>query len=727
MEMNCSDIHSYLNRYIDGEVSGRRQRLITAHLATCESCRTMIAGLKQIEEALLSEPMADMPAELSGEVVQEAQNSLASFQVEASKSGNVQVALPESVEPAAGAEQPAKDKRRRNTNNPPTPLRRVGPYNVYECIGKGAMGKVYKAFDPALNRPVAIKEIRPEIARNEKLIKRFLREARLVARLHHENICSLYFLGTNEESGSPYIAMEFVDGVTLEHIIQRDGPLPPMRAVEVFRQVAVALQEALRHEVIHRDVKPANMMLGRGGRVKVTDFGLAKALDVDSDLTSPNSLVGTPHYLAPEAGTGSQADCLSDIYALGVSLFYSITGKLPYDGPNALLVFDKQRKSPVPDVREIKPTVPAHTALLVSKMMAKDRKERPGSYEELVAEFDLILGGGAQPLLAPSSSLSEHALNSITRIEPNVIQRVGLFLLVGVVVLASLFHLVYLPDTPSAELGKVVKRQTPRPEPTKTVATVLPSSTPSPVVTKKPVEVPISLVLLHVSSEPSGCLVEEEKRNGERTPIGTTHRPFVTQYRPGDYKFRFSKMGYGEKFVTVKLGDKKTVQLSASLKQQMGTLAIEVNPRDAIVQVDGLDVKDRSHLQGMRLMTGTHKVAARLFGYEKTEETVTIESNKTTRVNLHLKRLLSPLTVTTLPSPTGRPLVPLAPLVIKVVSIAGASDSFTAAISYKGRDYLVEKGWISPDQRIKVTHIDENKVTVKDLKTPGQPLQSFYF
>ena len=598
MEMNCQQIETYLNRYVDGELSGRRQRLIAAHLATCDNCRIAVASLKRIEEALLSEPMEQLPGDLSGEVVQEAQSSLDSLQLEAEKSGKVQIALPENVDPKSGAEPPKK-KRSEKAKAKAQPLRTVGPYNVYECIGKGAMGKVYKGFDPALNRPVAIKEIRPEIGRNEKLVKRFLREARLVARLHHENICSLYFLGTNDDSGLPYIAMEFIDGVTLEHVIQHDGPLPTMRAIEVIRQVAIALKEALRHEVIHRDVKPANIMLGRGGRVKVTDFGLAKALDVDSDLTSPNSLVGTPHYLAPEAGTATKADHLSDIYALGVSLYFTITGKLPYDGPNALVVFDKQRKSPVPDVREVTPNVSPVVAKLVLRMMAKDRNERPSSYESLIAELDNILSG------VGSSTAASIPLPSVFTqgVDKEIFHRLALSSFVVIVLLAALFHVLYLPEEPTAKFGEVVQSVSP-----KTTKAPL----PTPILVERPTKRPTqkaavqkpTLLLLGFSSDPADCLVERVNADGSRTVVGRTNRPFTARYKKGSYRFAFSKSGYVEKVIHIQLVPGVS-DVRANLMKAVGTLQIDLQPPDAIVTINGVDLRDRTKIAGKELMAGT--------------------------------------------------------------------------------------------------------------------------
>ena len=711
--MNCQQIATYLNRYVDGELSGRRQRLIAAHLATCDNCRVAVASLKRIEEALLSEPMDKLPGDLSGEVVQEAQSSLDSFQLEAEKSGKVQIALPENVDPKSGAEQPKK-KIYEKGKAKAEPLRTVGPYNVYECIGKGAMGKVYKAFDPALNRPVAIKEIRPEIGRNEKLIKRFLREARLVARLHHENICSLYFLGTNEDSGLPYIAMEFIDGVTLEHVIHHDGPLPPMRAIEVIRQVAIALKEALRHEVIHRDVKPANIMLGRGGRVKVTDFGLAKALDVDSDLTSPNSLVGTPHYLAPEAGTATKADHLSDIYALGVSLYFTITGKLPYDGPNALVVFDKQRKSPVPDVREVMPNVSPVVAKLILRMMAKDRNERPSNYESLITELDNILSG-----VGSGETTSIPLPNVFTKgLDKELFHRLALSSFVVIVLLAALFHILYLPEEPTAKFGEVVQRvsQTPTkaPPPTKIPARR--------TVVRKP-----TLLMLGFSSDPADCLVELVDTDGSRTVVGRTHRPFTARYKKGRYRFAFSKSGYVEKIIDVQLAAGVS-DVRANLVKAVGTLQIDLQPPDAIITVNGVDLRDRSKISGMELVAGTYRVGARLFGFEKQEESVDIKAGKTTRLVLHLKRVYVPFSSNTQlqGSQTNlRSYIP--PLLIKVVSIAGSPAYYTAAITYRSRDYLVEKGWRPPDLRFEITHIDEDKVIVKDLLASGQPHKTFYF
>jgi eukaryotic-like serine/threonine-protein kinase len=202
---------------------------------------------------------------------------------------------------------------------------RLGRYEVRALLGRGAMGSVYKALDPALDREVAVKTLggflleAPE--HREEYLERFQREARAAARLSHPNIVAVYDVGVDEATGSPFIVMEYVPGVTLATLLRENPALPVGQAVEIADQVAAALEEAHRHGIVHRDVKPGNVFLDARGRVKVGDFGIAR-MD-GSDLTQAGVLLGTPGYLAPEVVRGAPADARADVFALG-ALTYAL-------------------------------------------------------------------------------------------------------------------------------------------------------------------------------------------------------------------------------------------------------------------------------------------------------------------------------------------------------------------------------------------------------------------
>src|SRR4029453_16749635 len=201
----------------------------------------------------------------------------------------------------------------------------VGKYRVFERIGRGGMGTVYRALDETLDREVAIKVLNPELS-DPEIARRFRAEAVTVARLNHPGIATIYELFQREDQW--LMVMEFVRGETLEHLVGRIGPLPAERAADMCQQALVALGHAHRLGVVHRDLKPGNLMLTEGGSVKIMDFGIARVAGTEH-LTNAGSMMGTPAYMAPEQVLGHEVDARADLYAIGVVLYRLATGKLP--------------------------------------------------------------------------------------------------------------------------------------------------------------------------------------------------------------------------------------------------------------------------------------------------------------------------------------------------------------------------------------------------------------
>src|SRR5215471_1908025 len=195
----------------------------------------------------------------------------------------------------------------------------LGPYEIKGVIGAGGMGVVYQGWDAQLNRSVAVKTLKPELAKEPAFCERFLREARAVASLSHPNVTQIYFIG--EEDGCPFFAMEFLEGKPLDALLREAGKLASGRAIDLIRQAAVGLMAAAAWGVVCRDIKPSNLVLTREGVLKVTDFGLAKMVVADSGLTLTGEVLGSPNYLAPEQASGAPADLRSDIYSLGATLY----------------------------------------------------------------------------------------------------------------------------------------------------------------------------------------------------------------------------------------------------------------------------------------------------------------------------------------------------------------------------------------------------------------------
>lgn len=262
-------------------------------------------------------------------------------------------------------------------------LQRVlsGRYTLEREIGRGGMGIVYLAREVALDRPVAIKLLPPDVARSASRRDRFVREARLAASLSHPHIVPIHAVG--ERDGLVWYVMAWVDGETLGERVRRAGPLPPSEAARVIREVAWALGHAHARGIVHRDVKPDNILLEHGsGRALVTDFGIARATDAVTD--SGGQGAGTPAYMSPEQATGDALDARSDLYALGVTMWHALTGRLPYEAGSAVALLAQHAAAPVPALAAARPAVPPALARAVERCLAKSPDERFSSAEALV-------------------------------------------------------------------------------------------------------------------------------------------------------------------------------------------------------------------------------------------------------------------------------------------------------------------------------------------------------
>ncbi|MHC5054035.1 MAG: protein kinase domain-containing protein [Planctomycetota bacterium] len=262
--------------------------------------------------------------------------------------------------------------------------RTIGGCRVIERIGRGAMAAVYRAEQISLDRTVALKLLDDRSAGDAGALPRFFREARSAARLVHPNVVQVYDVGIDQ--GVPYIIMEYVEGETLYDRLQRDGRVPATEALEIARQAALALLRAQEFGIVHRDVKPANIMISRRGEVKLADFGLAKAAkDTGITRSGPAGALGTPYYMAPEQADGSPLDVRCDIYGLGATLYHVVTGHPPFKGSStAAILLAHATEKPVPAcVRE--KSVPRAVSDLIDKMMAKRAGDRYASARALLA------------------------------------------------------------------------------------------------------------------------------------------------------------------------------------------------------------------------------------------------------------------------------------------------------------------------------------------------------
>lgn len=253
-------------------------------------------------------------------------------------------------------------------------------YEIIRVIGEGGMANVYLANDTILNRKVAVKVLRGDLANDEKFVRRFQREALSASSLNHPNIVEMYDVG--EDDGNFYIVMEYVDGKNLKQLIKRRTKLSLTEVVDIMKQLTDGISHAHDSFIIHRDIKPQNMLILDNGLVKITDFGIAVALN-STQLTQTNSVMGSVHYLPPEQAAGKGATFKSDIYSLGIMMYELITGKLPFRGENAVEIALKQMKEPIPSIREDNNEIPQAVENIVLKACAKNPKNRYDTAREM--------------------------------------------------------------------------------------------------------------------------------------------------------------------------------------------------------------------------------------------------------------------------------------------------------------------------------------------------------
>jgi eukaryotic-like serine/threonine-protein kinase len=268
-----------------------------------------------------------------------------------------------------------------------------GRYRLDARIGQGGMSTVYRAFDTVLERPVAVKLMHREIAAEADQLERFRREARAVAQLSHPHIVTVIDAGEEPHAdgmGTPYIVFEYVDGETLKALIRRTGPLEVTQALAYAIEIARALQAAHEHHIVHRDVKPQNVLLTPEGSAKITDFGIARTL-TEQGLTLDGRVLGTTDYVSPEQALGHQVTGQSDIYSLGVVLYEMLTGSIPFTGDTPVVIAMRHVREEVPDVQLRRPELSAATAAVVDRATAKDLARRYPDIPSLLADLEEAL------------------------------------------------------------------------------------------------------------------------------------------------------------------------------------------------------------------------------------------------------------------------------------------------------------------------------------------------
>jgi hypothetical protein len=270
----------------------------------------------------------------------------------------------------------------------------IGKYQIVEHLGRGGMAEVYKAYQPALDRYVAVKLMHSFLAEDQDFLGRFQREAKAIGRLRHANIVQVHDFDFTD--GIYYMVMEFIDGYTLKtrliELANQNKTLPLREALRITRDVAAALDYAHERDMVHRDVKPANVMINKDNQVILTDFGIAKILS-GPQFTASGAMIGTPAYMSPEQGLGEPGDARSDIYSLGIMLFQMVTGQLPYDADTPLAIVLKHVNNPLPIPSQLNPSMPPDIERIIFKALAKDPDDRYQSADELISHLDRVTAG----------------------------------------------------------------------------------------------------------------------------------------------------------------------------------------------------------------------------------------------------------------------------------------------------------------------------------------------
>ncbi|UFJ41988.1 Stk1 family PASTA domain-containing Ser/Thr kinase [Brevibacillus humidisoli] len=263
-----------------------------------------------------------------------------------------------------------------------------GRYQLQNRIGGGGMAVVYKATDLVLNRIVAVKVLRSQFGSDEDFVQRFRREAQAVASLSHPNVVSVYDVG--QEDDTYFMVMEYIEGSNLKDVINERGALPVAEAVRIALQICDALDHAHQNHIIHRDIKPQNILIGTNGRVKVTDFGIARAV-TSATITHTGSVLGSVHYFSPEQARGGVTAEKSDIYSLGIVLYEMVTGQLPFSGDSPITIALKHLQEPLPEPRQINPDIPQSVENIVLKALVKDPFLRYRSAKEMMLDLETCL------------------------------------------------------------------------------------------------------------------------------------------------------------------------------------------------------------------------------------------------------------------------------------------------------------------------------------------------
>lgn len=431
-----------LSQLIQDQVDDHERTLLESHVETCEVCQRTLDMLVDEDGSTdrlrsylrQSRPVADP-------VLRDVMNQIHSTTCGTNPQESIQL-----HDFAVDYLHPTDD---------PNGLGRLGPYEIIEVIGSGGMGIVLKGFDAKLNRVVAIKVLTPAFALNSTARKRFLREAQAAAAVSHPNVVAIHSV---DEDRLPYLVMEFVDGPSLQERLDYDGFLGLNQILRIGVQVASGLSAAHAQGLVHRDIKPGNILLEKGvERVKITDFGLARAAD-DASVTKEGTIVGTPQYMSPEQARGETVDQTSDLFSLGSVLYTLATGRLPFRAESCYGVMRRITDETPTPIRELNPEIPEWLCSIISRLMEKKKEARFQSVVEVHELLETCLSHTQQPTVtALPKSLEPPPKRPTSRFFPFLAGATAMITLATGLLMALGFPLTPQPDDQANQGGKTVE------------------------------------------------------------------------------------------------------------------------------------------------------------------------------------------------------------------------------------------------------------------------------
>lgn len=554
----------------------------------------------------------------------------------------------------------------------------LGRYKIIRELGRGAMGIVYQGYDPKIDRVVALKTIRKDRLAESKdgqdLAARFQDEIRAAGKLVHPNIIIVYDTGEDEEAA--YVAMEYVEGDTLENLIQRGMRFSREQVIDILGQICEGLEYTHRRGIVHRDLKPSNIMLVKGKKVKITDFGISKAVGASSSLlTHTGILLGTPSYMSPEQITGKEIDGRSDIFSLGIIFYQLLTGEKPFAGDNiSTLLFNIVNKDPAPP-SEVDPKVPSIYDEVVAKALAKDPAKRYRRASDFLQDLKKAFRSGEMTEAWSAEATLTAPRGIVDEIYPKR-SRLGLLaVLTGLFVVLSLggYWLLYQrksgpPVKEGVSKGTLVGRKTPSVDGEQ--------GKPATGEVRRPETVRAVGSIVVRSHPPDAEVFLNGERQEEPTPT------VITGVNVGErHEIRVVKKGYKPWSGAVEPKVDESITLDAQLVEKVGTIVVKSKPEDATVFLDGKRISGSTPIELHNISADdAHSLRVAKEGYESGNRTVTVKQDERIEVDVALKPVLGEIRVTSEP--------PGAEVYLDGEHITGTTPTRISALSL-GRRYTL--------------------------------------